>query len=136
MAIRPVSQIRTKTRMPSATNEETSKRSKSADAWHTQLFLVCESRCHPRRTALLGITEPKMAARVGKLAAESTSFFVCDLQERFRTAIVHFPEIVEVGRRLVAAAKILNIQTIVTEQNPKGMTLRLKVLRNIMQLSE
>ena len=77
-----------------------------------------------------------MAARVGKLAAESTSFFVCDLQERFRTAIVHFPEIVEVGRRLVAAAKILNIQTIVTEQNPKGMTLRLKVLRNIMQLSE
>ena len=71
--------------------------------------------------AVIRTTESaNMAARVGKLAAESTSFFVCDLQERFRTAIVHFPEIVEVGRRLVAAAKILNIQTIVTEQNPKG----------------
>jgi hypothetical protein len=57
-----------------------------------------------------------MAARLGRLHALSTRFFLCDMQERFRTAISHFPYIAETSSRLVNAAKILNIPLIVTEQ--------------------
>lgn len=45
-----------------------------------------------------------------------TAFFLCDLQERFKPAIDHFTEIVEVAKRLVSASKILSIPLIVTEQ--------------------
>ena len=45
-----------------------------------------------------------------------TAFFLCDLQERFKPAIDHFTEIVEVAKRLVSASKILSVPLIVTEQ--------------------
>lgn len=46
----------------------------------------------------------------------ATAFFACDLQEKFKPAINHFAEIVEVARRLVSASKILSVPLIVTEQ--------------------
>ena len=42
-----------------------------------------------------------MAGRVGKLAASTARFFLCDMQGKFRDNIVHFPAILEVNRRLV-----------------------------------
>ena len=57
-----------------------------------------------------------MARAIGRLHPASTEFFVCDIQERFRSVISGFAQITESSRRLVEAAKILSIPTIVTEQ--------------------
>lgn len=51
-----------------------------------------------------------------ELNINETAFFLCDLQEKFKPAIDHFDEIVEVGKRLVSASKILNVPLIVSEQ--------------------
>ncbi|XP_078589592.1 isochorismatase domain-containing protein 1-like [Branchiostoma floridae x Branchiostoma japonicum] len=62
------------------------------------------------------------ATRVlGNLSAETAAFFLCDMQERFRPAIKFFPEILQIGQRLVEASKILDIPLIVTEQYPNGL---------------
>ena len=45
-----------------------------------------------------------------------TAFFLCDMQEKFRPAIDHFKEIVEVSRRMVLVSNILNVPLLVTEQ--------------------
>jgi len=55
------------------------------------------------------------------MASETTAFFLCDMQEKFRPTIKYFPEIATVANRLVAAANILNIPVIATEQYPKGL---------------
>ena len=55
-------------------------------------------------------------SRIGKLTQATTRFYLCDMQERFRSAIVGFPQITENCRRLIEAAKHLGIPTIVTEQ--------------------
>jgi len=59
--------------------------------------------------------------RLGNLCVEDTAFFMCDIQERFRPAIIYFPEIVEIARRLIAGSKLLSIPLIVTEQYAKGL---------------
>ena len=38
---------------------------------------------------------------LGDIEADKAVFFLCDMQERFRPAIKHFPDIVEVSKRLV-----------------------------------
>jgi len=50
------------------------------------------------------------------LSLGKTAFFLCDMQEKFRPAIDHFKEIVEVSKRLVTASTILDIPLVVTEQ--------------------
>ncbi|XP_054169159.1 isochorismatase domain-containing protein 2-like [Oppia nitens] len=60
-------------------------------------------------------------ARVGQLSAKKSALFLCDLQEKFRPMIQYFPAIVEVSRRLLCAAKLLDMPVIVTEQYPKGL---------------
>lgn len=60
-----------------------------------------------------------MSKESQRLGAGETAFFLCDLQEKFKPAIDHFTEIVEVAKRLVSASKILNIPLIVTEQVTK-----------------
>ena len=39
--------------------------------------------------------------RLGKLSAETTAFFLCDMQEKFRPTIRYFPEIITVAKWLV-----------------------------------
>lgn len=77
-----------------------------------------------------------LAARsLGRLAANRSFFFLCDMQDKFKSNIKYFPEIATVAQRLVctktleyvtqvglqvSAAKILEIPVIATEQYPKG----------------
>lgn len=45
------------------------------------------------------------------------AIFVCDIQEKFRTAIYGFSELVSTSRRVLEAAKILDLPVYVTTQN-------------------
>ncbi|BFZ16239.1 hypothetical protein BsWGS_19278 [Bradybaena similaris] len=63
-----------------------------------------------------------MASRkIGKVVVKNTALFICDLQEKFRSTIKHFPQITQVSGRLLAAANVLQMPVLVTEQYPKGL---------------
>lgn len=62
-----------------------------------------------------------MARRVGKLAADTTVFFLCDIQEKFAPMIKYFPEICQVAQRLTVASKKLEIPLVATEHYPRGL---------------
>ena len=59
--------------------------------------------------------------KFGLLPEKHTAFFLCDIQEKFRPVMLHFPEIVQAADKLVKTSKILGVPLIVTEQNPKGL---------------
>ena len=59
--------------------------------------------------------------RVGRIVADKSWFFVCDMQEKFRPTISYYPEILNIAARLVQAAYILDIPVVCTEQYPKGL---------------
>ncbi|CAL8405731.1 unnamed protein product [Arctogadus glacialis] len=58
---------------------------------------------------------------LGNLTPDTTAFFCCDMQERFRPAIKYFEEIISVGQRLIHGAHLLGSPLIVSEQYPKGL---------------
>ena len=60
------------------------------------------------------------ASRIGRIIPGNTCLLLCDLQEKFRSSIQYFPQIVEVSSRLLNAFKVLELPIIVTEQYPKG----------------
>eukprot|EP00112_Aurelia_sp_Birch-Aquarium-sp1_P020972 Seg5520.2 transcript_id=Seg5520.2/GoldUCD/mRNA.D3Y31 product="Isochorismatase domain-containing protein 2" protein_id=Seg5520.2/GoldUCD/D3Y31 len=62
-----------------------------------------------------------VARRIGKVMTDTTAFFLCDMQEKFRPMIKYYPEIITVANRLVQAAGVLKIPLIATEQYPKGL---------------
>lgn len=62
--------------------------------------------------------EMALRSTLGRLESKSTLFILCDLQERFRPIAHHFPAIVKNSEKLVACGKKLNINLIVSEQNP------------------
>ena len=39
--------------------------------------------------------------KLGNLKANQTAFFLCDMQEKFKPAIKHFDDVLEVSKRLV-----------------------------------
>lgn len=45
------------------------------------------------------------------------AIFVCDIQDRFRSAIHCFPEVVATSRKILAAANILDLPVYVTTQS-------------------
>ncbi|KAK4693363.1 hypothetical protein P7C70_g8939, partial [Phenoliferia sp. Uapishka_3] len=59
-------------------------------------------------------------ASVIKLVPGRTAFFVCDIQERFRTAIFAYPSVIATAEKMVKGAALLGVPVVVTEQNPKG----------------
>ncbi|XP_039265054.2 isochorismatase domain-containing protein 1-like [Styela clava] len=65
---------------------------------------------------------------LGNLTPDSCAFLCCDMQERFKPAILHFDEITEVSSRLLKGASLLDIPVIVTEQYPKGLLHTVKEL--------
>lgn len=58
---------------------------------------------------------------LGAIDSNVAAFFVCDLQEKFRPAMLCFSEIIENSKKLLAVSKILEIPTVATEQYPKGL---------------
>uniref|UniRef100_G3MQ24 Isochorismatase-like domain-containing protein n=1 Tax=Amblyomma maculatum TaxID=34609 RepID=G3MQ24_AMBMU len=58
---------------------------------------------------------------VGRLSAQKTAIFLCDMQEKFSKTIQYFPQIVAVSQRLLKAGRALDMTVIVTEQYPKGL---------------
>ncbi|XP_065336292.1 isochorismatase domain-containing protein 1 [Cloeon dipterum] len=55
------------------------------------------------------------------LNSSNTVFFLCDIQEKFKNAMLHFDLVVSAATKLVTAAKILSVPLFVTEQYPKGL---------------
>ncbi|KAM0793603.1 hypothetical protein ACM66B_001036 [Microbotryomycetes sp. NB124-2] len=58
---------------------------------------------------------------VVKVVPGKTAFFVCDIQERFRSAIHAYPQVIATAEKMVKGAAILRIPVVVTEQNPKAL---------------
>lgn len=63
------------------------------------------------------------AFRTARIELPKTAFFLCDMQERFKTAIANFDLITNTSARMLEAAKILDVPVFTTEQNPKGWLL-------------
>lgn len=62
----------------------------------------------------------EMAKIIKSVSASNSILFICDLQDKFRKTIFHFPEIVNVSNKMINCAAILDIPTVATEQYPKG----------------
>lgn len=58
---------------------------------------------------------------IGRISPKSSVLFLCDMQEKFRKTIKFYPQIIEVSKRLLQAAKLLDIPIVATEQYPKGL---------------
>ncbi|XP_076045079.1 isochorismatase domain-containing protein 1-like isoform X2 [Oratosquilla oratoria] len=58
---------------------------------------------------------------LGALNVDTTVFFLCDIQEKFRPVMRHFSEIIENSKKLLAGGKVLGVLLIATEQYPKGL---------------
>jgi len=63
----------------------------------------------------------QICRNIGKLSTDGTAFLLCDIQEKFQAAVKYFPEICVVAKRLLTAAKCLDVPVIATEQYPKGL---------------
>ncbi|KAJ8330055.1 hypothetical protein BDV3_002707 [Batrachochytrium dendrobatidis] len=50
---------------------------------------------------------------------QSTAFFLCDIQERFRPHIWQYPHVVATANKMVQASKVLKVPLVVTEHVPK-----------------
>jgi isochorismate hydrolase len=62
-----------------------------------------------------------MAKRVTPLSCQNSILLLCDMQEKFRSTIKYFPQIIETSNKLLQACKILDVPFVATEQYPKGI---------------
>ncbi|XP_058136836.1 isochorismatase domain-containing protein 2 [Dasypus novemcinctus] len=58
---------------------------------------------------------------LGRIHPGSSILFLCDMQEKFRSTIVHFPQIVSVAARMLKVARLLAVPAVLTEQYPQGL---------------
>ncbi|KXN73058.1 isochorismatase domain-containing protein 2 [Conidiobolus coronatus NRRL 28638] len=59
--------------------------------------------------------------KVSQLQLNKTSFFLCDIQEKFQNLIFGYNNVVRIANKMVKASQVLDIPLIVTEQYPKGL---------------
>ncbi|KAJ2343528.1 hypothetical protein IWW50_003562 [Coemansia erecta] len=59
--------------------------------------------------------------RLGRLNPKTTVFFLCDVQERFRSGIHAFESLVQVAQKMSKFSQLVSIPLIVTEQYSKGL---------------
>ncbi|PWN54481.1 Isochorismatase hydrolase [Violaceomyces palustris] len=62
-----------------------------------------------------------IVARRARIDLKKTAFFVCDIQERFKTAISNFDHVVATSAKMLRASSILEVPVFTTEQNPKAL---------------
>jgi len=62
-----------------------------------------------------------LARQLGRLQAERSVFFLCDVQDRFRTTIDKFEHVIATSAFMCKAAKALGMPVVVTEQYPKAL---------------
>ncbi|KAI9264797.1 Isochorismatase-like protein [Sporodiniella umbellata] len=55
-----------------------------------------------------------------KLTPQTTSLFICDIQERFKGVIWEYPSVISIAQKMIKASKILDIPIVVTEQYTKA----------------
>lgn len=55
------------------------------------------------------------------LAKMNTALLLCDIQEKFRHAILGFADVVDSARLLLAVARWLGLPVVATEQNPRAL---------------
>uniref|UniRef100_A0A915PH38 Isochorismatase domain-containing protein 1 n=1 Tax=Setaria digitata TaxID=48799 RepID=A0A915PH38_9BILA len=69
-----------------------------------------------------GENEKMAVSRVAsRLSPANSVLLVCDIQEKFRPTIKYFEEIIQVSKRLILAANLLDMKIVATEQYPKGL---------------
>jgi isochorismate hydrolase len=61
-----------------------------------------------------------MAQRITRLSSKTSLLLLCDMQDKFRSTIKYYPQIIETSNKLLQACKILDVPYVVTEQYPKG----------------
>jgi len=71
-----------------------------------------------------------MALKIGKLLPNKSVLLLCDMQDKFSKIIQHFDQVVETSGKLGEFAKLLNMNTYITEHYPKGLG------RTVMPLKE
>ncbi|UJR31932.1 hypothetical protein I4U23_019405 [Adineta vaga] len=69
-----------------------------------------------------------MAQRIARLSHKTSLLLLCDMQEKFRSTIKYFPQIIETSNKLLQTCKVLDVPYIVTEQYPKGLGRTVKEL--------
>jgi isochorismate hydrolase len=62
-----------------------------------------------------------MAQRIARLSNKTSLLLLCDMQEKFRSTIKYYPQIIETSNKLLQTCKILDVPYVVTEQYPKGI---------------
>lgn len=71
-------------------------------------------------------------AALGKLNANATALFVCDIQERFRPVINGFPAVIDTARRMVRGANVIGLPVLVTEQYPAKLGSTVTELKEVL----
>ena len=72
---------------------------------------------------------------VGKLAASSSVLLCCDVQERFRSLILGFDDVVRTGSFLVKVCNEMNVPIIVTEQYPRAFQRTVTEISSVLESS-
>ncbi|WRT69462.1 uncharacterized protein IL334_006448 [Kwoniella shivajii] len=69
------------------------------------------------------------------MVAPRPLLLICDVQERFRSAIFGFDQMTGTIQKMLKVAKILEIPTLATEQNPKALGSTITELNNLFDPS-
>jgi hypothetical protein len=61
----------------------------------------------PNELFLLPSSHPMSLPKIAKLAPQTTSLFVCDIQERFKSSIWQFPSVISVAGKMVSECDLV-----------------------------
>ncbi|SNX86906.1 related to Isochorismatase domain-containing protein 2, mitochondrial [Melanopsichium pennsylvanicum] len=71
--------------------------------------------------------------RTAHIELNKTAFFLCDMQEKFKTVIANFDLITNTSARMLKAANILQVPVFTTEQNPKALGATVEPLAGLLK---
>lgn len=65
------------------------------------------------------------------ISRSSTSLLICDIQTSFRDKILNFPSLLSTTLKVTKSCQVLGINTILTEQYPKGLGWTVKEIKDL-----